>query len=81
MPVVRPVGDLPGCSQRINPPARAVKVCPHGKSRYQAKARYNVLPALAVTLGLPPTLRTWQEISTALAENRRRMWGSNPDAL
>jgi hypothetical protein len=36
---------------------------------------------IAVTLGLPATLTTWQEISTALADNHRRLRGSNPDAL
>jgi hypothetical protein len=35
---------------------------------------------IAVTLGLPPTLTTWPEISTALAENHRHLWGSHPDA-
>jgi hypothetical protein len=36
---------------------------------------------IAVSLGLPATLTTWQEVSAALAENHRRIWGSNPDAL
>ena len=35
---------------------------------------------IAATLALPATLTTWQEISTALAENHRRIWGSDQDA-
>jgi hypothetical protein len=38
-------------------------------------------PQIAMALGLPATLTTWQEISAALAENHRHLWGSNPDAL
>jgi hypothetical protein len=35
---------------------------------------------IAVGLGLPATLTTWQEISVALSENHRRLWGSDPAA-
>jgi hypothetical protein len=49
-------------------------------SRYVPRKAGRTWAQITVTLGLPATLTTWQDISTALAENHRRIRGSNPDA-
>jgi hypothetical protein len=46
-----------------------------------AKGESNLVANRAETPGLPATVTTWQEISTGLADNLQRLWGSNPDAL
>jgi hypothetical protein len=51
-----------------------------GESVRAARKARRTWSQIAVTLGLPATLTTWQDVSTALAENHRRIWGSNPDA-
>jgi hypothetical protein len=51
-----------------------------GESLRAARTAGRSWSQIAVGLGLPATLTTWQEISTAFAENHRRIWGWNPDA-
>jgi hypothetical protein len=52
-----------------------------GESVRAARTAGRTWSQIAVSLGLPATLTTWPEISTALAESHRRIWGRNPDAL
>jgi hypothetical protein len=50
-----------------------------GESVNAARQSGRSWPEIAVAMGLPPTLSSWQEISEAMATGRQYLWGRYTD--